>query len=332
MATTIAAASAAAGITTSIVGRTRERAAAAVTAATRAVDRMGIRGPLRPHPEFARPLLAPVTEVPEHADGIVEAVAEDLELKRRVLERARAAAPAAWIASTTSSLPLDSLAADIGLTHFAFPAEIVPVVEVSFPAGYAGRDRVIEWLCALGKQPVEVVSAPGYVVTRMLFAFAFEAMRLHAEWDIPAAAVDLAALAAGFPLGPLAIADAAGIDLTERIARGVLVPAHGSRFEPGEVLDRLLADGRLGRSSGHGFYRWRGGRPVIEADSTASASDADAVVERLRAAVVDEAELCVEEGIAGRPEIDLLAVGCARCFPADAIGPCASRELAGAQV
>lgn len=330
MAATIAAASAAAAIPTTVVGRTPARAVAAVGAATAALDRMAKRGPLRVNPDASRSLLAPALDVPPDALGVVEAIVEDAAAKRAVLDRARAAAPSAWLATTSSALPIDSLGPDIALAHFAFPAEVVPVVELSLPEGFAGRDLMLSWLRGLGKRAVEVAAAPGYAVTRLVVAFVLEALRLHGELGIAPAAIDGPALAAGFPLGPMSIADAAGLDLLDHVAGQLLAPAHGARFAPHDALAALLADGRLGRAAGEGFFRWVDGRPVLDAEPATAPATADLTVASLRRAVADEAARCVEEEIAAGEDIDVLAVGCARCFPAAWIGPCASVELVGA--
>jgi 3-hydroxyacyl-CoA dehydrogenase len=328
MGTTIAAACAAAAIPTAVVGRTSARAAAAVGAAGGGLDRLARRGPLRVDPDASRSLLTPALEVPHDAWGVVEAVVEDPAAKRAVLDRARAAAPSAWLATTSSALPIDSLGPDIALAHFAFPAEVVPVVELSLPDDFDGRDRLLAWLQRLGKRAIEVADAPGYAVTRLVVAFVLEALRLHGELGIAPAAIDREALAAGFPLGPMSIADAGGLDLLDHVASRVLAPAHGARFAPHRALAALLADGRLGRDVGQGFYRWVDGRPVLDAESTTAPAATDSTVDRLRWAVADEAARCVEDGIAASEDIDVLAVGCARCFPASWIGPCASLERA----
>jgi 3-hydroxyacyl-CoA dehydrogenase len=277
-----------------------------------------------------RPLLRPVVDVPADTEGVVEAVVEDPSIKRAVLGRARAAAPSAWLATTSSSLPLHVLGPDVALTHFAFPAEVVPVVEVSLPDGFPAREPVLAWLQALGKRAIEVAAAPGYAVSRLVFAYVLEGLRLHGELGMAPATIDRLALAAGFPLGPLSIADAAGLDLLDRIARGVLVPAYGPRFTPHDALAALLQAGRFGCDAGQGFYRWVDGRPVLEAEPASAPAAADSAVESLLGAVADEAARCVDDGIATGEDIDVLAVGCARCFPAAWIGPCASLQRAGA--
>ena len=327
MGTSIAAAAAAVGFPTAIVGRTGRRADQAVAAAGVALERLGQRGPLRIDPGAARARLRPVIEVPADAFGVVEAVIEDSPTKRRVLSAARVAAPDAWLSTTSTSLPLDGLGPDVALTHFAYPAETVPVVEVAMPATFGRRGEVLTWLRALGKRPIEVASVPGYVVSRLLYAYMNEGLGLYAEQGIDAATIDGAARAGGFPLGPLSIFDSVGLDLVSHIAQTVLEPAYGSRFVPHPALAQLIAAGRLGRKVDHGFYRWTDGRPLPDGqDPPSDAIDAKALADRLGAAVVDEAARCVEDGIASAEDVDVLAVACARCFPAALIGPGAARE------
>lgn len=328
MGSTIAAATAAAGVSVTIVGRRAERAAVARDAATRALARLEHRGPLRVDASAAATRLRTATSVPADAEAIVEAVAEDAEIKRQVLDAGRAAAPGAWLATTTSSIPLAEIGDDVGLLHFAFPAEVSPVVEVSYAPAWDGPTAaaVGGYLSTLGKAAVAVRSVPGYVVSRLLFAYLLEAVdRVAAGVDV--AAVDAAAATAGFAIPPLSVIDAAGADLALAVADTVLATTYGRRYRAAAPLRQIVSAGSLGRSCGRGFWVYGEGAPspnpaASPAGGPPRKSEAEDVGERLLVAVAAEARRCQQEGLASAAAIDVLAVTCVR-FPIVTGGPLA---------
>jgi 3-hydroxybutyryl-CoA dehydrogenase len=204
----------------------------------------------------------PVTVVTEldalaECTFVVESIVEELEAKRALLRALDAVLPPeAVVASTTSSLSIEELAAasdrpeSFAGVHFFNPVEKMQLVELAFPAAASEdtRRRSRELCSALGKTAVEVPDAPGFVVNRLLFPYLFDAVRLLERHSLEPAAIDSCMkLGAGHPMGPLALLDMVGLDVAVSIARslGERVPTR---------IEELIADGRLGRKSGAGFY------------------------------------------------------------------------------
>jgi 3-hydroxybutyryl-CoA dehydrogenase len=200
-----------------------------------------------------------VTDIEELAEStlVVEAVVEDLEVKKPLLgELGGLLAPDALIASTTSSLPVEALAVASGrpdrfaAIHVFNPVPKMKLVELAFPqeASEDTRRRARELCVALDKTPVDVPNVPGFVVNRLLFPYLFSAVRLLEETGIDAKAVDeCMRLGAGHPMGPLALLDYVGLDVSKAIGEEIGVDI------PGQV-NELVAAGKLGKKSGAGFY------------------------------------------------------------------------------
>jgi 3-hydroxybutyryl-CoA dehydrogenase len=162
----------------------------------------------------------------------------------------------AVLASTTSSLSVTELAAASGRPqrfvglHVFNPVPKMDLVELVFTEGTAAdvRERARALCEALGKTAVEVPDTPGFVVNRLLFPFLFEAVRLMERTGLEPEAIDTCmCLGAAHPLGPLALLDLVGLDVAAAIGRtiGEDVP---------ETIERLIAEGALGRKTGRGFY------------------------------------------------------------------------------
>jgi 3-hydroxyacyl-CoA dehydrogenase len=190
---------------------------------------------------------------------VVEAVAEDPDVKRDVLSRvSEVLGPEALLATTTSSLSIEELAAASGRPerfcglHVFNPVDKMDLVELVLPDAAADTTRTqMHDLCkTLGKNAVEVPDIPGFVVNRLLFPFLFEAVRLADEAGLEPEAVDACMkLGAGHPMGPLALLDFVGLDVAVAIGEqiGAEVPAR---------VRELADSGRLGRKSGAGFYEY----------------------------------------------------------------------------
>ncbi|MFO6453091.1 3-hydroxyacyl-CoA dehydrogenase family protein [Aeromicrobium sp. MLTX1] len=205
----------------------------------------------------------------EHADLagcslVVEAVPEDPELKREVLNRVASVAPSAVLATNTSSLSIDAMAdvlerpeSFLGL-HFFNPVPASELVEIVI--GAKTRDDLVTeaqgWVEALGKTAVTVRDVPGFASSRLGVAIALEAMRMVEQGVASAEDIDLAmTLGYKHPMGPLRTTDVVGLDVRLAIAEH-LHRELGSRFEPPQILRDHVAAGRVGRKSGHGFYDW----------------------------------------------------------------------------
>lgn len=212
-----------------------------------------------------------VTTEPSALQGarvVVEAVAEDLAIKAAVLREADVASGgAAILATTTSSLSIEELAAAFGAPerfaglHVFNPVPRMELVEVTFPAAAADGTRAgILGLCAAcGKQAVVTPDVPGFVVNRLLFPYLFSAVELLAETGLTAQDVDRCmTLGAGHPMGPLELLDLVGLDIAAAIGEAIGHPAPAALIE-------LVAQGALGRKSGAGFHHYAAPPATAEA-------------------------------------------------------------------
>jgi 3-hydroxybutyryl-CoA dehydrogenase len=193
------------------------------------------------------------------ASFVVEAVVEDHEVKARLLAELNGILGAeAILASTTSSLSVESLAQASGRPerflglHVFNPVTKMKLIELIFPRAASAdtRRRALALCETLEKQPVEVPDVPGFVVNRLLFPYLFSAVRLVEETGLDPADVDTCMrLGAGHPLGPLALLDLVGLDVSRSIGEtiGVAIPAR---------MQELIGEGALGRKSGRGFHSY----------------------------------------------------------------------------
>jgi 3-hydroxybutyryl-CoA dehydrogenase len=207
-----------------------------------------------------------LAEVVEGPDVVVEAVPERVDLKRSVLRAAQACRPA-LLATNTSSIPIGSLAEGldhpdrfIGL-HFFNPVWAMALLEVV--VGPATADETTAAAVALagrlGKDPIVVRDLPGFATSRLGVTLGLEAIRMVADGVASPADIDKAmVLGYRHPVGPLELTDIVGLDVRLDIAK-TLQSAYGDRFAPPPLLESMVADGRLGRKAGQGFYRWEGG-------------------------------------------------------------------------
>jgi 3-hydroxybutyryl-CoA dehydrogenase len=197
---------------------------------------------------------------------VVEAVPEDAALKGAALRAAEAhLAPAAWLASNTSSLSITALGRQlerperfIGL-HFFNPVPVSELIEVVTGERTSAElvDLARGWTDALGKVPIVVRDAPGFASSRLGVALALEAIRMVEEGVASPADID-AAMVLGYrhPAGPLRTTDLVGLDVRLGIAEH-LQHTLGERFAPPQLLRDLVAQGDLGRKTGRGFFDWK---------------------------------------------------------------------------
>jgi len=211
-------------------------------------------------------VLRQIAEIDMEPDVIVEAVPERPDLKRTVLAEAESRAPA-LLASNTSSLPIGTLAAPlarperfIGL-HFFNPVWAMALVEIVVGPATAAEttDTAVALAKRLGKEPVVVRDMPGFATSRLGVMLGLEAIRMVEDGVASPADIDKAmVLGYRHPVGPLELTDLVGLDVRLDIAR-TLHAAYGERFAPPPLLESMVAQGRLGRKVGHGFYRWTDG-------------------------------------------------------------------------
>ncbi|MFA5522035.1 MAG: 3-hydroxyacyl-CoA dehydrogenase NAD-binding domain-containing protein [Castellaniella sp.] len=231
-----------------------------------------------------------------HADVIIEAVPEDVGIKHALYAALEPRLqPGAFIATNTSSLPLEQLGEGlqapqrlVGL-HFFNPVAQMPLVEVitttALDAGVFARTCGL--VHQLGKLPLPVRSSPGFLVNAVLTPYLLEAMRCVDEGMRPAV-IDEAMRAWGMPMGPLELADTVGLD----VARAVGELLAGDATLPTSLRTHLDAQ-ELGRKSGRGFYTWKAGKP----ERPPAGPVPDGLAERLVQPMVDTARDCVARGI-----------------------------------
>jgi len=250
-----------------VVERSSEDAEAARARVERAIDASIERGAVGLDRAEAVSRLTTGVDVALFADRelVLEAVPEDRTLKIDALRRVESEVTAdAALATNTSSISIGALAAHLELPerfiglHFFNPVPASALVEIV--VGDATSDRLVEaaqgWVVALGKSPVTVQDAPGFASSRLGVALGLEAIRMLEDGVASADDIDTAmALGYKHPIGPLRLTDIVGLDVRLGIAE-YLHAELGPRFEPPELLRQMVADGKLGRKSGEGFYRW----------------------------------------------------------------------------
>ena len=204
------------------------------------------------------------------AELAIEAVPEDLELKRRVFaELEGLCAATALLASNTSALSIGEIADAtrapervVGL-HFFNPVSVMPLVEVIRGKATSAEtvERAASFAESLGKRAIRVADAPGFATSRLGVALGLEAMRMVEEGVASASDIDQAMeLGYGHRMGPLKTSDLVGLDVRLAIAESLAATLDRRRFEPPAILRRMVADGKTGQKSGEGFYRWDGGQ------------------------------------------------------------------------
>jgi 3-hydroxyacyl-CoA dehydrogenase/enoyl-CoA hydratase/3-hydroxybutyryl-CoA epimerase len=250
------------------------------------------------------------------ADLVIEAVFEDLELKRKILADVEAATSETCVfASNTSSLPIAEIAAAsrrpsrvLGM-HFFSPVHKMPLLEVIVTPSTDAESLATAVTVGrrLGKHVIVVRDGPGVYTSRALGPYMNEGARVVEE-GASVEDVDRAMLAFGFPVGPIALLDEVGIDVGGKVAK-VMHHAFGERMSPPASMAKVLADGRLGRKNKRGFYTY--GSKGKEVDRTVYAllpgdearrhTDAREIQDRLVFAFLNEAVLCLQEGILRSP-------------------------------
>ncbi|MFF8971229.1 3-hydroxyacyl-CoA dehydrogenase family protein [Streptomyces sp. NPDC014995] len=254
------------GIPTLLVGRGDERAKAAWEAVATSTGRAVRRGRMTEAEQAALlDRLEPAGDLDRLAgrDLVVEAVAEDLDVKKTLFARLGAVcAPGALLATTTSSLPViecglaSGRPADVIGLHFFNPAprmrlvEVIPSLETAPHHVVAARE-----LCRrIGKHPVRCLDRPGFVVNALLFPYLNGAVRLAESHYASTDTIDeVMKRGCGFPLGPFELLDVIGLDVSLSIQRVLHTADHRPAMAPAPLLDHLVAAGRVGRKAGAGF-------------------------------------------------------------------------------
>lgn len=200
------------------------------------------------------------------ADLVIEAVPERMELKQSLFRKLDDAAPeGAILATNTSSLSVSEIAAATGRPgavvglHFFNPVHIMKLLEVV--RGKETSDETVEtaldFARRIGKAPIVVSDTPGFASSRLGVVLGLEAMRMLEQGVASARDIDTAMeLGYNHPMGPLKLTDLVGLDVRLGIAEYLHGTLGGEQYEPPEVLRRMVAEGKLGKKSGQGFYDW----------------------------------------------------------------------------
>ncbi len=201
-----------------------------------------------------------------NADLVIEAVSESMELKKDVFRRVgESAPPDAILATNTSALPVGEIAKAasrpervVGM-HFFNPVHLMPLLEVVRAERTADEvvARAVEAGRRMGKEPIVVRDSPGFATSRLGVVIGLEAMRMLEQGVATAEDIDRAmTLGYRHPMGPLRLSDVVGLDVRLAIAEHLHRALGSEAFRPPEILRRLVVEGKLGKKSGEGFYRW----------------------------------------------------------------------------
>jgi len=263
----IAYVSAMAGISTSIVEASPQRAVVMMEEFQAALDSASARGKItagQADEVLSRVRrLAHVEELDTGLDVIIESVPERVEIKQAVLHAAAGRSPRI-LASNTSSMSITALSeyvsdasSFLGM-HFFNPVWSIGLVEVVKGASTSLQtlDLALDLVTQLGKQSAVIADAPGFATSRLDLVAALEAMRMVEAGVGTAADIDRAVqLAYRHPVGPLTLSDIVGLDVRLDIALQ-LESSLGDRFRPPQILRDLVAQGHLGKKTGRGFLAW----------------------------------------------------------------------------
>ncbi len=244
------------------------------------------------------------------ADVVIEAIFEDVDAKHAIYKAVEPRMkPGAVLATNTSSIPLETLAAAlkepdrlVGI-HFFNPVPMMPLVEIVKTGTSSAQaiQKAIAFTQHIGKLPLPVKSSPGFLVNRILMPYLVEAFTLYDEGVAPEA-IDKAATDFGMPMGPVELADTVGLDICLSVAQN-LSAAYGIEVPSG--LSEFVDSKKLGKKSGRGFYAYKKGKPVK--DSNVDLGDQKVIQNRLVFRFLNEAVACLDEEIVA--DRDLLDAG-----------------------
>ncbi len=280
--------------------------------------------------EAARGRVRPVASLEQLAgcEILIEAAPEDLALKQELFRSVAAVCgPEAVLASNTSSLRVAEIAAGVphpervvGM-HFFNPPALMKLVEVvaapeSSERALAAATELAE---AMGRTPIRAKDSPGFVANRLARPFSLESLRMLADGVAVPARIDEIVRGAGFRMGPFELLDLIGLDVNLTIARSFFAQGgEPERWRPSPIQEAMVAAGRLGRKSGHGFYDYADGgaspadlTAILDPNVTSAPSRGlgdqateNAVLDRLLAQIANEAAFALEEEIASPADMD----------------------------
>jgi 3-hydroxybutyryl-CoA dehydrogenase len=214
-----------------------------------------------------------VTDLKELADSdlFIEAVVEDLEVKNSLWSQLdKIARPDAIFASNTSSLTIIAMAAASGRPdrmlgiHFFNPVPLMKLVEVvrTITTSEETEHRCLDFVRALGKEPIRAKDSSGFVVNLLLIPYMIDAIKALESNVASVEDIDKGMqLGAGHPMGPFTLLDFVGLDTVHKIAEIMFTEYRESRYAPPPLLKRMVLAGMLGRKSGKGFYDYSSSPP-----------------------------------------------------------------------
>ena len=247
-------------------------------------------------------------------DLIIEAVVEDLEVKKRVFKSIEEiASKEAIIASNTSSLSITSLASFcahpdrvVGL-HFFNPAPLMPLVEI-IPALQTNRDlpkQLTDLMRKWGKSPVIAKDTPGFIVNRVARPFYGEALRILDEGIADVSTIDSAMRQSGFRMGPFQLMDLIGHDVNYSVTESVFKSFYyDPRYMPSITQLKLVEAGWLGRKSGRGFYNYNEENEATDVPGQLDPNVQVEISERIISMLINEAADAVYLGVASAEDVD----------------------------
>jgi 3-hydroxybutyryl-CoA dehydrogenase len=211
-------------------------------------------------------LTTDLADAAAEADLVIEAIVERLDVKRELFaELDRLCPPETILASNTSSLSIASIAEAthrqgrvIGM-HFFNPPHIMKLIEVVIGTQTSAEtlSTVLGVAARMGKDAITVKDSPGFATSRLGVTLGLEAMRMLEEGVASAEDIDKAlVLGYNHPMGPLCLTDLVGLDIRLNVAEYLLEKLGNERYMPPEILKRKVAEGKLGKKTGEGFYKW----------------------------------------------------------------------------
>ncbi len=241
-------------------------------------------------------------------DILIEAVVEDMEIKKKVFrELSGLAAPDAVLASNTSSLSITEMGSAtpcpdrvVGL-HFFNPVHRMPLVEVirGEKTSDSTAEKVIQFSRQLGKTVIVVKDRPGFLVNRLLLPYLNEAAHLMEEGLSPEV-LDRLATRFGMPMGPVELVDQVGVDVGYKVAH-ILQEAFGARMQVAGILENVYKQKFLGKKTGKGFYLYAGKdktvNPAVSLGTRPRQTREADALKRMILIMINEAAYCLEEGV-----------------------------------
>jgi 3-hydroxyacyl-CoA dehydrogenase len=270
----------------------------------------------------------------QDVDLVIEAVSENLTLKRQVLHDLDArCASGAMFASNTSALSISALGAATGRPgkvlglHFFNPAYAMPLVEIipGLATDPETVNDIVSFAESIRKLPIVVGECAGFLVNRLLMSYLNEAVFCVQEAAASCKDIEQDMLAFGMPVGPFTLLDTVGLDISYDVAR-ILFEHYGPRMAPAELLAELVKAERFGVKNGHGFYEYEGPdtgmleRLIEKVRHETGRCNTPWKPARLLFAMVNEAVLALQEGVASARDIDLAMVA-GIGFPKEKEGP-----------